>query len=242
MSTLPAWGTPIITGCSAEIDIIADGKLREMGFTVMRAIELVVVAAMVSTGLYWNLTAPVFTISREKYLAFKFNAARTGNQMFRLISGYSIAKRLGRKLFFVLRGYGDESRTCIESKVVPFAYDSNGRSFCCAYEDPLRASEGVMCAHIRRTDFIVFHAATRFSETLDAVIQIAREYTAIVSHFDEFEDFFISSRLCRAFLMSAPTSTFGWWLAFFTRNTDAVYYLNDSRPLMRKMPTKELFL
>ncbi|KHJ79451.1 hypothetical protein OESDEN_20902, partial [Oesophagostomum dentatum] len=58
--------------------------------------------------------------------------------------------------------------------------------------------------------------------------------TAIVSHFNEFEDFFISSRLCRAFLMSAPTSTFGWWLAFFTRNQDAVYYLNDSRPLMRK--------
>ncbi|EPB78982.1 hypothetical protein ANCCEY_01937 [Ancylostoma ceylanicum] len=99
-----------------------------------------------------------------------------------------------------------------------------------------------MCVHIRRTDFILFGAESSFQETLDAVLQIATSHEAYASHFNEFEDFFVSSRACAAFLMSAPTSTFGWWLAFFAPNQEAVYYINNGRALMQKKPNRDIFL
>ncbi|KAK6728568.1 hypothetical protein RB195_005919 [Necator americanus] len=65
-----------------------------------------------------------------------------------------------------------------------------------------------------------------------------------ISRHSELEDFFISSQVCKAFLISAPVSTFGWWLAFFAPNQDSVYYMNDTNAhiLFRKRITKELFL
>ncbi|VDO89580.1 unnamed protein product [Heligmosomoides polygyrus] len=51
-----------------------------------------------------------------------------------------------------------------------------------------------------------------------------------VSTFPEIIDFYLSSQLCDAFLITAAPSTFGWWLAFFARNQTAVYYLQDRRP------------
>ena len=38
------------------------------------------------------------------------------------------------------------------------------------------------------------------------------------------EDFYISSKLCSSFLMTVPESTFGWFLAFFSKRDDHVYY------------------
>ncbi|KAK5984330.1 hypothetical protein GCK32_004600 [Trichostrongylus colubriformis] len=55
-------------------------------------------------------------------------------------------------------------------------------------------------------------------------------------------DFYLASRACGAMLITAPTSTFGWWLAFFTPNQNAVFYSNDKRPMADKVPQKDLFL
>ncbi|VDO68780.1 unnamed protein product [Heligmosomoides polygyrus] len=55
-------------------------------------------------------------------------------------------------------------------------------------------------------------------------------------------DLYISSRMCQSFLITAVTSTFGWWLAFFAPNQEAVYYMPDHRIHGDKVPSKELFL
>ncbi|KAK6728566.1 hypothetical protein RB195_005918 [Necator americanus] len=257
--------------------------------------------------------------------------------MFRLISGYSIAKHLGRKLFFSLNGGGDQARVrvilaritatfprtfqaytlfspCIESTVVPFVYDSVGRRTCCVFADPMRYSSYnskflvldteygqnvryfeenlseiremftfgdeakergdniVNC--MKMTDFLLFNASSDFNKTLEAALQIGSEHRinryllfgddkvfmndlagnlmkydnggdeviAQISDYDEFDEFYVASRACAAFIITAPTSTFGWWLAFFTSNQEAVYYINDTRPLMSKKATDETFL
>ncbi|KIH52285.1 hypothetical protein ANCDUO_17614 [Ancylostoma duodenale] len=65
---------------------------------------------------------------------------------------------------------------------------------------------------------------------------------AYVSEFDEYTDLYAASRMCEAFLITAVTSSFGWWLAFFIPDQNAVYYLPDTRKHADKTPSKELFL
>uniref|UniRef100_A0A0K0DPV4 P4Hc domain-containing protein n=1 Tax=Angiostrongylus cantonensis TaxID=6313 RepID=A0A0K0DPV4_ANGCA len=55
-------------------------------------------------------------------------------------------------------------------------------------------------------------------------------------------DFYLASKVCGAMLITAPTSTFGWWLAFFIPNQDAVFYSNDNRRMGDKVIHKDLFL
>ncbi|EYC28019.1 hypothetical protein Y032_0008g292 [Ancylostoma ceylanicum] len=52
---------------------------------------------------------------------------------------------------------------------------------------------------------------------------------AFISSFSETTDFYLSSRLCSALLLSAASSTFGWWLGFFARNQNGVYYYRSGR-------------
>ncbi|CAJ0603136.1 unnamed protein product [Cylicocyclus nassatus] len=67
--------------------------------------------------------------------------------------------------------------------------------------------------------------------------------TVHISTYTEMSDFYISSRLCKSFLLSAPTSTMGWWLAFFTKNQNSVYYYKDRRNVEDyKMLTDEFYL
>ncbi|EYC28009.1 hypothetical protein Y032_0008g286 [Ancylostoma ceylanicum] len=54
--------------------------------------------------------------------------------------------------------------------------------------------------------------------------------TVRISEFSEIADLYISYRLCSAFLMSAASSTFGWWLAFFSQDQNSVFYYKDKRP------------
>ncbi|RCN43413.1 hypothetical protein ANCCAN_10604 [Ancylostoma caninum] len=65
---------------------------------------------------------------------------------------------------------------------------------------------------------------------------------ALVSEFDEYMDLYAASRMCKAFLITAVTSSFGWWLAFFIPDQNAVYYFSDTRKHGDKTPSKELFL
>ncbi|KIH59575.1 hypothetical protein ANCDUO_10187 [Ancylostoma duodenale] len=90
-----------------------------------------------------------------------------------------------------------------------------------------------MCVHIRRTDFLDFGIGSDLNSTLLATKDIAsrkRIQTVRISEFSEIADLYISYRLCSAFLMSAASSTFGWWLAFFSQDQDSVYYYKDKRP------------
>ncbi|XGW05981.1 hypothetical protein V3C99_016380 [Haemonchus contortus] len=65
---------------------------------------------------------------------------------------------------------------------------------------------------------------------------------AMISNYNEYVDLYLSSQLCRSFLISAPTSTFGWWLAFFISDQNAVYYTADERNQDGKIVTRELFM
>ncbi|EYC28025.1 hypothetical protein Y032_0008g294 [Ancylostoma ceylanicum] len=69
-----------------------------------------------------------------------------------------------------------------------------------------------------------------------------RSYVANISTFSEAVDLYVASQVCGAFFISAATSTFGWWLAFFTNNQSAIYYMGDKRSMWDKTPGEDLFL
>ncbi|KAK5984852.1 hypothetical protein GCK32_009639 [Trichostrongylus colubriformis] len=128
-----------------------------------------------------------------------------------------------------------------------------------------------MCAHIRRTDFVKLAIATDFQKAVHDMMSIAhqqglsdylifgddadfmrrmveeltkssRGQKVLFSTNSEEIDFYVASRACGAMLITAPVSTFGWWLAFFTPNQNAVFYSNDKRLLGDKVAQKDSFL
>uniref|UniRef100_A0A7I4XXB5 L-Fucosyltransferase n=1 Tax=Haemonchus contortus TaxID=6289 RepID=A0A7I4XXB5_HAECO len=129
-----------------------------------------------------------------------------------------------------------------------------------------------MCAHIRRSDFVELEVATDLHKSIRDMESIALQQglsdylifgddvdfmrrmvealrikmregsRAFFSTNTEGIDFYVASRACGAMLITAPTSTFGWWLAFFTPNQNAVFYSNDRRRMADKVPQKDLFL
>ncbi|KAJ1349997.1 hypothetical protein KIN20_005693 [Parelaphostrongylus tenuis] len=92
------------------------------------------------------------------------------------------------------------------------------------------------------TDFIVRNISTNVNETVRVANKIAKQQAAFVSNFNEVTDLYLASKVCRSFLITAPTSTFGWWLAFFIKDQNAVFYLPDNHIHGDKIPSKELFL
>ncbi|KIH56411.1 hypothetical protein ANCDUO_13408 [Ancylostoma duodenale] len=115
-----------------------------------------------------------------------------------------------------------------------------------------------MCVHIRMKDFVTLNVSTDAGSTIRITRQIARRksiadnleldeegkrrYIADISTFSEGVDLFVASQVCGAFFISAATSTFGWWLAFFTNNQRAIYYMDDKRSMWDKTPGEHLFL
>ncbi|KAL6737500.1 hypothetical protein Aduo_011136 [Ancylostoma duodenale] len=278
--------------------------------------------------------------SKRKFVRFHLNQGRLGNQLFHLISGYGIARTLGRKHYlpylnetdYVAQSLKQMTKVFprlqetyvvapeeVNETIVPFA-DS-----CCVYDNPFRLSndnatyllldfiyaqnpryfekylpdvrhilqfssdyrrEGdymigllkmthsnSMCIHIRKTDFEERNISTDMISTVEAANTIALQKglsqfmifgddhafmenmaqaiikngnwdkdVVFVSKFEEYLDLYMSSKLCKAFLISAVTSTFGWWLAFFAPGQDAIYYMPDTRPHADKQPSEELFL
>ncbi|WKY12948.1 hypothetical protein Q1695_004062 [Nippostrongylus brasiliensis] len=93
--------------------------------------------------------------------------------------------------------------------------------------------------------FMIFGDDQEFMRNLSHLIissQNISEDAVLISNFSEAMDLYLSSRLCNSFLITAATSTFGWWLAFFIEDQNAVYYLLDNRTHDDKIPSKELFL
>ncbi|KAJ1373449.1 hypothetical protein KIN20_035848 [Parelaphostrongylus tenuis] len=116
-------------------------------------------------------------------------------------------------------------------------------------------NEGMLCIHIRMTDFTRLNVSTNFNKTIRLANKIAKQqiyvllfhthcvirllfqmvhaltshtshikggavHAAIVSDFDEVTDLYLASQVCQSFLITAPTSTFGWWLAFFHKGSE----------------------
>ncbi|KJH49629.1 hypothetical protein DICVIV_04239 [Dictyocaulus viviparus] len=93
--------------------------------------------------------------------------------------------------------------------------------------------------------FIIFGDDQDFMRRLSKeIIQHGKWKTdaVIVSQFNEVTDLYVASQVCRSFLITAVTSTFGWWLAFFVPNQKSVFYMSDNRAHADKVPSKELFL
>ncbi|EYC08327.1 hypothetical protein Y032_0066g3702 [Ancylostoma ceylanicum] len=93
--------------------------------------------------------------------------------------------------------------------------------------------------------FMIFGDDKDFMRNMSRVIVEEGHWqanAALISKFDDSMDLYAASRLCRAFLITAVTSSFGWWLAFFIPDQTAVYYLPDTRQHGDKKPSKELFL
>ncbi|VDM83666.1 unnamed protein product [Strongylus vulgaris] len=126
---------------------------------------------------------------------------------------------------------------------------------------------GAMCAHIRRSDFITLRLATTLRDSVQKIQHIAAlsnltEYVIFgddvdfmksmqermhpkkvhYSIYSEGVDFHIASNVCQAMLITAPTSTFGWWLAFFSPNQNSIYYNSDPSNMSDKFPNKDLYL
>ncbi|WKX89954.1 hypothetical protein Q1695_009079 [Nippostrongylus brasiliensis] len=79
--------------------------------------------------------------------------------------------------------------------------------------------------------YLIFGDSEHFMQRLAGMLNDhhAGEDRAMVSRNGVFEDMYLASRLCKAFLISSSLSTFGWFLAFFTQDQEAVYYMNDGR-------------
>ncbi|KAK6020418.1 hypothetical protein OSTOST_13929, partial [Ostertagia ostertagi] len=95
------------------------------------------------------------------------------------------------------------------------------------------------------SSFVLFGDDRKFMHDLARRIELAgrwRKDAVIISNYTESLDLYLSSQLCRSFLITAATSTFGWWLAFFIPNQSAVFYMSDGRGQPGKIPEKELFL
>ncbi|CAJ0608141.1 unnamed protein product [Cylicocyclus nassatus] len=93
--------------------------------------------------------------------------------------------------------------------------------------------------------FMIFGDDQRFMTNMSHSIVMNGGWpneTVAISTYEESLDLFLASQICSSFLITAATSTFGWWLAFFVQNQNAVYYLNDTRRHADKVPSKELFL
>ncbi|KHJ81260.1 hypothetical protein OESDEN_19054, partial [Oesophagostomum dentatum] len=137
------------------------------------------------------------------------------------------------------------------------------------FGDVKRNDHNFMCIHVRTTDFVRRHMATNMTNAVDAARDIARRKNisqylifgdnqdymrnmsflltdnatssdkVLISNFKDTMDFYASSELCSSFLMTAANSTFGWWLAFFARDQNSVFYLNDRILATNEMPTRD---
>ncbi|WKX91463.1 hypothetical protein Q1695_009921 [Nippostrongylus brasiliensis] len=82
----------------------------------------------------------------------------------------------------------------------------------------------------------------RMTDNIDSRLNTIGKTRALFSRHWEGIDFYLASQACGAILITAPTSTFGWWLAFFVQNQNAVFYSRDLRRMGDKIPQKDMFL
>ncbi|KAK6754699.1 hypothetical protein RB195_013594 [Necator americanus] len=95
------------------------------------------------------------------------------------------------------------------------------------------------------SQFMIFGDDQQFMRNMSfAIVRDGKwaDNAVLISKYEESMDLYIASQMCKSFLITAVTSTFGWWLAFFIPNQSAVFYMPDRRPHADKVPSKELFL
>ncbi|PAV70472.1 hypothetical protein WR25_19390 isoform G [Diploscapter pachys] len=125
----------------------------------------------------------------------------------------------------------------------------------------INKNDPIACMHIRRTDhpgkadfdfsvsglkflleeekarsIIIFGDDRQFMRKLSKIATYDARFKnakIVVNDNDsQGEDWYISSKLCSSFLMTVPESTFGWFLAFFSKRNDHVYYDHDILPYL----------
>ncbi|EPB75842.1 hypothetical protein ANCCEY_05082 [Ancylostoma ceylanicum] len=106
--------------------------------------------------------------------------------------------------------------------------------------EALRDAIDLINGNLNSTEIVAddYRSALLYGVASDDLLPLA----VLVSKFKDYIDLYISSKLCEAFLITAVTSTFGWWLAFFAPGQDAIYYMPDTRPHADKRPSEDLFL
>ncbi|EYC28006.1 hypothetical protein Y032_0008g284 [Ancylostoma ceylanicum] len=108
---------------------------------------------------YVAISSQYQSIQEQKFVALKPNHERLGNQLFQLASGFGIAKKLGRTLYYPLNEaktlrcylklltatfprvssiYRILPKKSIKQAEVEFAFDEHGHRTCCRYDDPSR--------------------------------------------------------------------------------------------------------
>ncbi|EPB79298.1 hypothetical protein ANCCEY_01591 [Ancylostoma ceylanicum] len=169
--------------------------------------------------------------------------------------------RVARGFFYVARTATETNGSLLATSLnesvpqteVQMATDTDMFKACCKFYNPCRSNaSATMCIHVRRTDFHRFGLETEWNGTglgnylifgddkafmsslateLERDTFTGAQPKAFISMFSEVTDFYLSSQLCSALLLSAASSTFGWWLGFFARNQNAVYYYKSGRPV-----------
>ncbi|VDK49674.1 unnamed protein product [Cylicostephanus goldi] len=80
------------------------------------------------------------------------------------------------------------------------------------------------------TNYLIFGDDKKFMEKLALLLSTnnsGQERVVRSSTFPEITDFYVAHRFCKAFFMRVPTSTFAWWLAFFSRDQDSIFYYQN---------------
>ncbi|EYC14625.1 hypothetical protein Y032_0040g311 [Ancylostoma ceylanicum] len=145
-------------------------------------------------------------------------------QMFRFSDIFCY--RTQRKLKSQNRRY--VKTTCLHTRQGDFL--ANGRTI--SLNETVDAAHRIFQRHGSQR-YLIFGDDPKFMRKLANKLDMAdesRKKTSYISTYNEFEDMYVSSQICSSFLITNAMSTFGWWLAFFAPNQDAIYYMNDQRP------------
>ncbi|CCD68369.1 L-Fucosyltransferase [Caenorhabditis elegans] len=129
-----------------------------------------------------------------------------------------------------------------------------------------------ICVHIRRGDFLTDsqHAGTASNFTIRAVDHLYTQHPGLVylfsndpgwvrekiaAHLDyqsdvkvmetseAIKDLYFAQIHCDAVLITAPSSTFGWWLGYLSKNQSSVYYrdIQETEDMVKHQMVEEDF-
>ncbi|CAJ0607880.1 unnamed protein product, partial [Cylicocyclus nassatus] len=142
-------------------------------------------------------------------------------------------KRNGSQLLFSLKNYSESM--CIHVRMGDFVIRRISTDMNITVEAANKIAKKMVCS----SHFMIFGDDKKFMTNMSRNIVNSggwKDDLLAISKYKDYLDLFLASQLCSSFLITAATSTFGWWLAFFVQNQNAVYYLNDTRRHADKVP------
>ncbi|VDK75960.1 unnamed protein product [Cylicostephanus goldi] len=145
-------------------------------------------------------------------------------------------KQNGSKIIHSLKNYKDS--LCVHVRMTDFISRNT-------YTDMniTAKAANTLAKKMNISNFLIFGDDNDFMVRLSqAIVKDGgwRNDAVAISSYDETMDLYLASQMCSSFLISAILSTFGWWLAFFVRDQNAVYYINYTRPNSETVPREFL--